>query len=661
MKKSYIIGIILLICVHLLPQRVLAASEPDNDYGVPHDVYELFKRAYNNYSDKQLMSASDSLMMLYRRDRDRKYLVMAYELQHIYYYMAEDVENFDKVVEKGKALALELDMPTSYYGFCANEINFNVEVSKRMLSALQQAKELVLMAEESGDPVNQYLSTFALGQVYQWRHDWRKAFDCVTRSFDFLVNSGMDTRVGSLAEMFEMMACDMFMIHRYDKAIEYADKGIAHEKGSYVANLKFFRLASLFMQDREDEFYAQLADLRKSVQEGDELKEGYENMVHVYEELMAQNYVTALGFAQRISEKDHRLEAEELIYLRSGDYKNAHQVSLLIRDYNDSIKSQIEASDLDEIHARLNTNELEKNAIRLQNENTHLIYIGSLVLLVLVLIYTVVHTRTRKRALKKLSESNAALIEAQENERLALASTENALRRAQSALAKAEHADKMKREFISNVSHEIRTPLNAISGFTQLLLDPDLEIPREDKVVCNNQIQENTEKLTKLVNNILEISTLDTSPDTADKNLVDCMALLEGIKAHYCELKSINISMPAGRSITLHSDAERIRSILNKLMDNCIKFASEGTVTVGISLDENPGYVTIFVADQGPGIPSSMEFSIFERFKKVDEFSPGLGLGLSIAKTQAESLAGILKLDTKYQGGSRFVLILPKD
>lgn len=659
MKKTYLLGLIVFICALLLPQCAVAASEPDNEYGVPRDAYEMFKRAYNNYLDKQLLSASDSLMMRYRHDRNRAYLVMAYELQHIYYYMQEDVENFDKVVEKGKALALELDLQTSYYGFCANEINFNVEVSKRMLSALQQAKELVLMAEDSGDPVNLYLSTFALGQVYQWRQDWRKAYDCVTRSFDFLVNSGMDTRVGSLSEMFEMMSFDMFKLHRYDKAIEIAENGISHEKGSYVANLKYLRLASLFMQNRTDEFYAQLTDLRKTVQGGDELKKNYENLVHVYEELMAQNYITALGYAKRIEDLGQRLEAEELVYLRSDDLKNAHQVSVMIRDYNDSIKSQIEASDLDEIHARLNTNELEKNAVKLQNENTHLIYIGSLVILLVVLVYTILHTLTRKKALRKLSQTNAALVSAQENERLAMASTENALRRAQDALAKAEHADKMKREFISNVSHEIRTPLNAISGFTQLLLDPDLEMPREDKIVCNDQIQENTEKLTKLINNILEISTLDTSPDTANKELVDCNELLDGIKAYYCDLKDININYQPDKKVFIHSDVTRIRSILSKLIENSMKYAYKEPLTLGLSLDENPGQVTIYVADQGPGIPVSMEFSIFERFKKVDEFSPGLGLGLSIAKTLAESLGGMLRLDIKYKGGCRFVLILP--
>lgn len=661
MKKNYLLGVLIFICAHLLPQRAWA-SEPENSYGAPPDVYALFKRAYNNYTDKKLLSASDSLMMRYRDDRNKSYLLMAYELQHIYYYMAKDEANFDNVVEQGKKLALDLDMQDSYYTFCANEINFNMEVSHRMLSALQQAKELVSMAQESGDPVNIYLGTYALGCVYQARQDWQKAFDCVNRSYEFLVNSGLDTRVGSLSEMFEMMAHDMFMLHHYDKAISYADQGLSRDGGgSDVANLKYHRLASLFMQDRTEEFYAQLADLRKSMQEGYPLKEEYQDKVQVYEELVAQNYTTALGMAKRTTNMAARLEAEELVYVRSNDFKRAHEVSLRIREYNDSIKSQLEASDLDEIHARLNTNELEQHAIRLQNQNTHLIYVCSLVFLTLVLIYSIIHTRGRKKSLQKLSASNAALIAAQENERLALASTENALRRAQNALAKAEHAEEMKRDFISNVSHEIRTPLNAISGFTQLLLDPDLNMPREDKLVCNTQIQENTEKLTKLVNNILEISTLDTNPETADKQLVDCHAVLTDLKDYYCDLKQININTQTDKKILIHSDAARIRSILFKLIENSIKYAFDEPVTVGVSLDENPGQVTIFVADQGPGIPVSMEFSIFERFKKVDEFSPGLGLGLSIAKTLAESLGGQLRLDVKYKGGCRFVLILPQE
>ncbi|MCF0160391.1 MAG: HAMP domain-containing histidine kinase [Bacteroidaceae bacterium] len=643
-----------------MPVQALASEEDANEFGIPQEIYLQYKHAYDNYTDKRLFAVSDSMLIQYQEQKEPIYLLLSYVLQHIYYYFEDDVDNFENTIKKGKELAQELNQTGLYYLLSATEITFNLYVTQLQFSALQQARELIAKAEETGNPTAMYLSTYALGCAYYLRCNWQKAHDSFQRAAEYIIHYGLTDRESALSSLYVMMGLCQYGQEHYAEALDCADKSIKYGNTNKL-DVDFIRLSVYFYEDRKSEFWEALKEARQDLLTNSTVDYEYPVFFDVYEEMMNENYDEALKHAARFSDKSSRLEMEEAIYLRMKDYQNAYETSSRIRAYNDSVSFSLENADVDEINARLHTAELEREAIEEKTRNAHINYIFALAIMAIVVICMVVYAMNRRRNMRRMAAFNEALIMSQENERKAKIATDNALRRAESALSKAEQSERMKREFINNVSHEIRTPLNAISGFTQLILAPDFDMPPEEKEACGQQISENTEKLTKLINNILEISNLETGTTEIDRQLVNINGLIEECKSCYAEVKTINLELVDGKSVFVHSDVNRIKSILTKLIDNSIKFADDDPIVMGLSMEENPGRISIYVEDRGPGIPASMEFAIFERFKKIDEFSQGLGLGLSIAKAEAESLGGQLILDTKYTGGCRFVLILPKE
>ena len=102
-----------------------------------------------------------------------------------------------------------------------------------------------------------------------------------------------------------------------------------------------------------------------------------------------------------------------------------------------------------------------------------------------------------------------------------------------------------------------------------------------------------------------------------------------------------------------------MKQVLINFLTNAEKYTEQGEIHLHCSLSENPGFVTYSVSDTGPGIPSDMADAIFERFKKLNEFKQGTGLGLNICRIVAERLHGKVKVDKSYTGGARFLFILP--
>ena len=103
-----------------------------------------------------------------------------------------------------------------------------------------------------------------------------------------------------------------------------------------------------------------------------------------------------------------------------------------------------------------------------------------------------------------------------------------------------------------------------------------------------------------------------------------------------------------------------MQQILINFLTNACKHTTSGQIVIASSLTENPGYITFSVADTGPGVPPEKAESIFDRFVKLDSSKQGAGLGLSICRIMADSLGGKVWLDTQYNDGARFVLIIPE-
>lgn len=230
------------------------------------------------------------------------------------------------------------------------------------------------------------------------------------------------------------------------------------------------------------------------------------------------------------------------------------------------------------------------------------------------------------------------------------------------ALEKADTANQMKTAFIRSMSHEIRTPLNAINGFSQILCTDGIEISTEEKEDMRQRIASNTEAITIIINELLEMAAGESvSTDINEMTPVVinemCQIAIEKAKERNEKGLEFIFRSELPESFSTKSNGETIVQILDNIIDNAMKFTDEGSVTV---LAKTSGHsVEISITDTGRGIPEDQQEVIFENFVKLDDFSDGIGLGLSICRRLAKKLGGNIILDKDYDKGSRFILQLP--
>ena len=226
----------------------------------------------------------------------------------------------------------------------------------------------------------------------------------------------------------------------------------------------------------------------------------------------------------------------------------------------------------------------------------------------------------------------------------------------------AENAE-LKQSFLNNMSHEIRTPLNAIVGFTNLLVgEGGDEIEPEEKKAMLEIINRNNELLLKLVNDVVEISRLDSGNlDLEIKEWNMTTVVKEIYMAYQALIKpSLQFHLVLDESLSLPVSIDRMRfiQVISNFLNNADKFTRSGSVTLGCSVDKEHQKVSVYVQDTGKGIDEKELMMIFDRFYKTDEFEQGSGLGLSICKVIIERLCGCIEVWSEVGKGSCFTVIL---
>ena len=232
-------------------------------------------------------------------------------------------------------------------------------------------------------------------------------------------------------------------------------------------------------------------------------------------------------------------------------------------------------------------------------------------------------------------------------------------------------SSKMKTEFIRNISHEIRTPLNIVSGFTQILTSPDMDLPAGSKRDIQERVTENTDRITKLVDRMLELSDvnnetlIDRNDQTNALNIVSQAIDYSGITLHTrpgnadaAVVFNTLDNEEVASSVALLTNSRYAVHALAQLLENAVKFTNEGSIT--LRMTSSGTKVCFSVEDTGIGIPADQTEHIFEEFVQLNEFADGAGIGLTVARSIAQRMGGNLWLDTDYTQGSRFVLELLK-
>ena len=220
---------------------------------------------------------------------------------------------------------------------------------------------------------------------------------------------------------------------------------------------------------------------------------------------------------------------------------------------------------------------------------------------------------------------------------------------------KAEESDRLKTAFLANMGHEIRTPLNAIVGFADLL--PVVE-SEEDRNQLIQEIQNNNHKLLRIIDGLVSMAKIEAGAKSLLMAKVDVNKMLQQMVDTYqpTTMLAIMTECPLEK-LPIQTDREKLFEILDNLVQNAVKFTEAGSVTLGY--DVLGDRLRIWVKDTGKGIPEADQERIFERFVKLDEYVPGTGLGLSVAKSHALSLNGSIGVESKVGEGSTFWVELP--
>lgn len=226
------------------------------------------------------------------------------------------------------------------------------------------------------------------------------------------------------------------------------------------------------------------------------------------------------------------------------------------------------------------------------------------------------------------------------------------------AKEKAEEANRLKTAFLNNISHEIRTPLNAIVGFSSMLTEFNTNSECKEYVQI---IKRNNELLLQLINDILDVSKIET----------DLSMFIEGemdVNKTFCNMQVIAqtkispqvqvLFSPESERCVIYTIPARVKQVINNYLSNAIKYTEQGYIKIGYNLLPEKK-IRFFVRDTGCGIPADKQDEIFGYFTKLNDFKQGAGLGLSICKIIAEKIGGKVGVISEPGKGSEFRLEIP--
>ncbi|MGQ1909654.1 tetratricopeptide repeat protein [Marinifilum sp. RC60d5] len=368
------------------------------------------------------------------------------------------------------------------------------------------------------------------------------------------------------------------------------------------------------------DIYASLNNYKKSLNY-------YKNYVDLYNQLYNAQSENRIGWIQMQNEKEKR---ENLVHMHAKEQ---------------SIKEE----------------KLKKEKL---NNNFLISIIGLIIIFTSILVYFY-HSvkKSNKRLNLEIEERKKAeaLIEDHQHnlESLVKIRTLELLK----AKDKAEQADRLKTSFLANMSHEIRTPMNAIIGFSKLMA---MTNSKEKHKYYTNIITDNGHILLTLVNDIIDISMLESNQIKIKKSNFSLIPIFEELKQIFDEQKvkagknkiQINLIIPKGvKNIFMHSDLVRLKQILINLLRNALKFTESGQIDFGFELINKN--IRFFVKDTGIGIPKEEQTTIYDRFRQASNNTiqhGGTGLGLTISKNLVELLGGKIWFNSESDKGSQFFI-----
>ena len=512
----------------------------------------------------------------------------------------------------------------AYYTQRCNEIVFEMN-RRKIFEAYMLGRKLSMELTDKGLDDEMYMAYNMLGHINRICGNKKAAKRNFRRVIDMMEKQGY---YESMPPIY-MNIVNVEMADNPQEAMKLLDK--AEEIARKYSPERVFDIVT-----RRTISYYNSGDIPKFLEGYKEYKKGVaEGKSSVHGRTMEVYYLASQGEIDKAVE----LAREELgddgdeivttIYEKAGRWKEAYQSLRQAYAANDSVNNVALANSMMGIRDQLAINEMENKSIR----NRIIALSVGIVLLGLLVMAEVYIVFSRRRHMKQLNK----------------------------AYRKALESEKMKSAFIQNVSHEVRTPLNIISGFSQVIADPELTETVEERQHMAEMMQKSASQITNLIDEIIGLSLIETTDKIIKEDTIQVNSVLRQVFDEYQAKISNETEMKIDSQLhdefTILTNKNMFTRIVSALMDNAVKYTVEGLITLTATSDGQNLCIT--VEDTGIGVPAKEAEHIFDRFVKLDSFKEGIGLGLPLSRKLAEQLGGSVVLDTSYIKGARFIVTLP--
>ena len=537
-----------------------------------------------------------------------------------------DSAHFFSAIKNLEDYLLSQDDLHNYYTQRCNEIVFLMNRQK-IWEAYKAARQLSKELRERGLDKEMYMAINMMGHIYRYCGN----FDAAKKAFHEVI--ALMEKYGYYESMppiymnivnVEMGDDPIEAIEMLNRASEIAKK-YSPER---VFDIETRRILSYYNLGDTEKFEEGYKHYKEGVKNG--LSSVHGRTIEIYHEAYLGNIDKAIEMAHaEMGEQGTDIITN--LYKNAGMWKEAYESLRKEKASDDSINNVILSNNMQGIQDEIRIFEMERESAK-----NRMIGMSAVIVLLLLLIgaltYIVISRRRHERQLKEAYEH-------------------------------ALESDNMKTAFIRNINHEVRTPLNIISGFAQVISDPNIDLSVEERQNISQMVLKNTNLITSQFDEMIELSLNENSGEAVKTEDLDVTQALADIINEHKEKVSNGVDLhlhsmlPEG--FTTQINKKMLFRMVNILLDNAIKNTTSGYIIVKADADDK--HLKITVEDTGCGIAPEEADRIFERFVKLDKFKEGLGLGLTLCKMLAHRIGGDVVLDTTYAGpGARFVISLSK-
>ena len=535
-----------------------------------------------------------------------------------------DSARFFPAVKKLESYLQKQNDVHGYYTQRCNEMVFLLNQQK-IFEAYMKGRELSIELREKNLENEMYMAYNMLGHINRICGNKIAAKRNFYRALDLMEQQGYYENMPPIY----MNIVNVEMGDNPQEAMELLTK--AKEIAEKYAPERVFDI-----ETRRTVSYYNAGDIPKFLEGYKAYKEGVkEGKSSVHGRTMEVYYLASQGEIDKAIELakeelgDDGEEIITLLYEKSGRWKEAYENLRKSSITNDSVNNVALANSMMGIRDQLAMNDMENKSSR----NRLIALTIGFVLLTLLVMAQVYIVLSRRKHLKEM----------------------------QKAYRRAAESEKMKAAFIQNITHEVRTPLNIISGFSQVIADPELTDSVEERQYMSEMMQKSAHQITSLIDEIIGLSLIESTDKMRRDDTPYINRMLRQTIQEYEAIANKGVAIRLESSLdddfTLKTNENMLKRIVSALLENAVKFTEMGSIFVNASQVGNQ--LQIAVEDTGCGIPESEVEHIFDRFVKLDSFKEGIGLGLPLSRKLAQQLDGNVTLDTTYTEGARFVVTIP--